>query len=119
MSAFLKSFNYAGAGILFCLRQRNFKIQVVCVLGCVGLGIYLQVTRNDFLMIGFVCLLVLLLEMINTALEHLCNLYTTEINPEIKIVKDVAAGAVLLASLFSVIAGITIFTPYLILKFNL
>lgn len=119
MSAFLKSFIYAGAGIFFCLQQRNFKIQIVCTLVCVGLCIYLQVTRNDFLMIGFVCLLVLLLEMINTALEHLCNLYTREINPEIRIVKDVAAGAVLLASLFSIIAGITIFTPYLILKFNL
>ena len=119
MHSFFKSFTYARAGILFCLRQRNFKIQSVCAAICIGLCLYLQVEKHDFLMIGFLCLLVLVLEMINTALEHLCNVYSTEISPEIKIVKDVAAGAVLVASIFSLIMGIIIFTPYILLKFNL
>jgi diacylglycerol kinase len=116
---FLKSFLFAAAGILFCLRQGNFKIQLIAALVAIAASFYLQVTKNEFLLVLLVAALVLILEMINTALEHLCNLYTTEQHPEIKIVKDVAAGAVLIASVCSLLIGIFIFLPYLQLKFNL
>lgn len=119
MHSFLKSFTYAAAGIRFCFRQRNFKIQLVTTVIVLVLSAWLQLSRQDLAIIILLCLLVLILEMLNTALEHLCNLYSTEQNPEIKIIKDVAAGAVLVAAIGSLIAGIIIFTPYFILKFNL
>ena len=59
-------------------------------------------------------MLVLILELINTAIEHLCDIVTKEIHPAIKIIKDVSAAAVLLAAAGSVVTGLIIFTPKII-----
>jgi diacylglycerol kinase len=52
--------------------------------------------------------------MINTAIEKLCDLVTTDFDPRIKIIKDVAAGAVLMASVFSLLVGLIIFIPAIV-----
>jgi len=54
---------------------------------------------------------VLGLEMINSALEHLCNLVQRDYHPLVKKIKDVSAGAVLIASIISVVIGFIIFIP--------
>jgi len=56
-------------------------------------------------------MLVLALELLNTAIEKLCDTISTEIQPEIKIIKDVSAAAVLLSAAGSVVTGIIIFFP--------
>jgi diacylglycerol kinase len=50
---------------------------------------------------------------LNTSIEKLCDLYSTEENDKIKIIKDIAAGAVLVASLFAGIVGVLIFWKYI------
>ena len=68
--------------------------------------------------LGVVILLVISSEMINTAIEEMVNLITSEHKKEAKIAKDVAAGMVLVTSVGSVIIGFLIFTPYVFKLFN-
>jgi Diacylglycerol kinase len=62
--------------------------------------------------------LVISLEMINSAIERYCDLVTTDFHPGIKVIKDVAAGAVLVASITSLIIGLIIFIPALVQFLN-
>jgi len=62
-------------------------------------------------------MLVLMLELVNTALEYLCDIVTTDFHPIVKIVKDIAAAAVLISAAGSVITGLIIFLPKIIALF--
>ncbi len=66
----------------------------------------------------FCTALVLGLEIINTAIEKLSDVFTTSVHPLIKQVKDIAAGAVLLVSIISLVTGCIIFIPRIILIFK-
>ncbi|MEP7253987.1 MAG: diacylglycerol kinase family protein [Ginsengibacter sp.] len=116
MIRFLKSTGYAFAGLKTCFaNEKNFRIQVVIGILIVIAGFVFQIESNEWLVVLVCAALVLTLEMMNTAIEKLSDLYTTSIHPGIKIIKDVAAGAVLLASLVSAICGCIIFIPRIIL----
>lgn len=110
----LRSFRYALEGIWHALRyNRNLRI-VFFVAVVVGLlGLFFQVTSLEMVVLIIAILLVILSEMINTSLEEMVNLITSEHRKEAKIVKDVAAGMVLVAVAGSVIIGIFIFAPYI------
>ena len=69
----------------------------------------LRVTQSELLHLLMAMVLVLIAEMVNTAIEYTIDLYTTGYDPRAKVAKDVAAGAVLLAALYSVIVAIIIF----------
>lgn len=100
-------------GLLYTLRtQTNFKIHLIVAIGVVGLAGYFNVRYEEWLVILTMIALVLIAEMTNTALEAAVDLTVSNINPIAKIVKDTAAGAVLLAAMFSLIIGLIIFVPY-------
>ncbi len=101
-----RSFVYAWAGIAYAWRtQRNFRVEVVIGALAVTLGILLRVNLASILVM---IALVLTLEMVNTALEALVDLSSPTYHPLAKIAKDVAAGAVLMASCISVLVGIAV-----------
>jgi diacylglycerol kinase (ATP) len=101
-----RSFVYAWAGIAYAWRtQRNFRVEVVIGALAITLGILLGV---DLASILVMTALVLTLEMVNTALEALVDLSSPTYHPLAKIAKDVAAGAVLMASCISVLVGIAV-----------
>ena len=62
--------------------------------------------------------MVITLEMMNTAIEKLCDMVQPDKHPEVKIIKDIAAGAVLVAAVCSVIIGAFIFLPVVIQYFK-
>lgn len=107
-----KAFEYAFSGMYhFFLYERNGKIHlaaaIVVVMLAVGLG--LQATQWILLLL---CIgTVICLEMVNCAIENLCNHVQEEFHPVIKIVKDVSAGAVLCASIISAVIAAIIFIP--------
>lgn len=78
------------------------------MFGTLGIHDFFAVSRAEFAVLLAFCTLVLSLEVINTAIEKAVDLAMSEINPLAKISKDAAAGAVLLAAIASVVAGITI-----------
>ena len=108
----VKTFINAFNGLkYFFKKERNGKIQAGVSVAVVIAGLYLHLSTIEWIITLFSICLVLTLELINSALEHLCNLVHSEYHPVIKIIKDVAAGAVLLASVISVIIGLIIFLP--------
>ena len=104
------SFTWAFEGIVFVLRtQRNMQVHVAAGLLVLILAVVLGVSRFELLALVIVVSLVLVAEMFNTALEAAIDAVITSYHPLVKIAKDVAAGAVLIAALAAVA------TAYLIL----
>lgn len=113
MRYFIRSLRFAFSGIFqFFLRERNGQIQGVIALLVVGAGLFFGITKAEWLSVLVCTGLVISLEMLNSAIERVCNMYTTEFHPAIKIIKDVAAAAVLWSALVSLIIGVIIFLPY-------
>lgn len=112
MKGLLKSFVYAGNGILWCLKnERNMRAHFsLCVYMYAYLLIYdfFVLTKTEWAIILLCNALVFSLEIVNTAIEKAVDLATEKQNPLAKISKDAAAGAVLVSAIFSVIVGIVI-----------
>jgi diacylglycerol kinase (ATP) len=109
---FWESLGFATDGILYSIRtQRNIRIHSVFALGIVFAAILFHVSRQELLILVLTIVLVITLEIINTAVEAVVDLYTEEYLPLARIAKNVAAGAVLLASLGAIVIGGIIFGP--------
>lgn len=111
----VESFGHAIRGILYVLqRERNARLHLVAAFGAFGLGLLLEVSDVQLAAIFFASILVFLAEIFNTAIEKTLNIIQTEHHPQIKIIKDMAAGGVLIAALASAMIGIVIFLPRII-----
>lgn len=98
--------------------QRNLRIQAIIAVFTIALGIWLKITRMEWAII-FACIgLVMGLELLNSAIEVLLDKLHPETDNSIGKAKDIAAGAVLLASICSVIAGFWIFYVRISALFN-
>ncbi|MGN6437127.1 MAG: diacylglycerol kinase family protein [Agriterribacter sp.] len=116
----IRSFKYAIAGVyLFFRYERNGQLQLIAAAIAVALGLWLHITRSEWIAVLLCMAAVLSLEMINTAIEKLCNLIQPDYHPAIKVIKDVSAGAVLLSAVASLIIGFIIFLPRVLLLFNI
>ena len=106
---------YALNGIRVAWREEfNFKVQVVLGFLALLLGWFLGISTMEWLVIIFLIGFVLAAEAFNTALEELCDKFKTDPDPHIGKIKDLAAAAVLLASLTALAAGTIIFLPRLL-----
>lgn len=106
----IKSFNYAIDGIIYSLRtQRNMRIHFVIAVVVLASGLLVRISRLEFLVLLFSIALVMMAELINTAIESAIDVVTTTFDPLAKIAKDVAAAAVLIASLNAVFVGYLVF----------
>jgi len=111
----IKVFVAAVNGIVHCFKnERNFKIQSVAAVVAILMGTIFNISKSEWFVIILCCTIVLALELMNTAIENLCDMITKEFHPTIKIVKDVSAGAVLVSSIGSAIAGAVIFIPLIV-----
>ena len=110
-----KVFLFAISGIIHSFRSElNFRIQMVATLIAATLGFIFNISKTEWLVIILCCMIVLALELLNTAVEKLCDMISLEYHPVIKIVKDTAAGAVLVSAIGSAVAGAVIFLPLII-----
>ena len=109
----LKSFKYAFSGISYVLKtSRNFKIQLIFAVTSLIIGFLLQIGQSDYVILIATIMSVLILEILNTSIESIVDLVVKkEFSSLAKISKDTSAGAVLLASLNSVIIAVYIFVP--------
>ncbi|MEG6520781.1 diacylglycerol kinase [Desulfotomaculum sp. 1211_IL3151] len=112
--SFLKNFGYALAGIGHAIKtQRNMKVHLVATILVVTVGLFLRISKQEWVDICFAIFLVLAAECINTAIEAVVNLTSPQKHPLAKIAKDCAAGAVLLLALNSVVVAYLILWPKL------
>ncbi len=89
--------------------QCNIRIQLFAALLVMLLAIYYDIPLMHLIWLITMCFMVIVLEMVNTALEMILNFVSPEYHPLAKISKDIAAGAVLLTSLMAVFVGLIIF----------
>jgi len=119
-SNLLKSFKYALSGISYVLKtSRNFKIQLIFAITSLMIGFLLQISQRNYVILIATIMSVLILETLNTSLESIVDLVVKkEFSSLAKISKDTSAGAVLLASINSVIIAVYIFVPKIKLLFE-
>ena len=109
--SFVESLNYAFEGIIHVLRtQRNMQIHFGACFVVLLAALFLGVSRTDLMILIIVAALVIVAEMVNTAIEAAVDLSTTNFDPRAKVAKDVAAGAVL------IISAVAVGIAYLILS---
>ena len=106
----LDSFNYAFEGIIHVLRtQRNLRIHFVIAAAVIAAAAALGVGRLEMIALLLAIAFVLVAEMVNSAIEGAIDVSTTSFDPNAKLAKDVAAGAVLIATVTAVAVGYLVF----------
>ena len=114
------SFAYALAGWLYMLRrQKNTRIQAVASVVIMIVALVLQVNFEGLALLITVITFVWMAEFLNAAVEAVVNLATAEFHPMAKVAKDVAAAAVLLGVVASVLVGLLVLGPPLLLRLGL
>ena len=114
MKRLLKSFRYAFNGIASAFsEQPNLRIHGVIVALVVGAGFYFGLNESEWLAVVLAIGLVVTAELFNTSLEHMVNFVSPQRQPLAGNIKDIAAGAVLLAAITSGIVGCIVFSRYL------
>ena len=105
-----ESFNYAIEGVVHVLRtQRNMRIHFALAVAVLAIAIAVGVGKLELIALLIAIAFVLVTEMINTAVEGVIDVSTTAFDPMAKLAKDIAAGAVLIASVNAVAIGYLVF----------
>jgi len=113
MTGFLKGFVYAWKGIAAGAAGRNFRVMLAAAAGVIVLGCYLEISGVEWALLTLAVGLVLALELLNTAGEKLVDILSPDHDPRYGMVKDILAGAVLVAALAAAIVGALVFSPRL------
>jgi diacylglycerol kinase (ATP) len=110
----LQSFNFAFEGIIHVLRtQRNMRIHFALAIAVLIAALAVGVRRLELVALLLAISFVLIAEMLNTALEAGIDVSTTSFDPLAKLAKDIAAGAVLIATVNAVAVGYLVFVERL------
>lgn len=108
----LQSLGNAFRGLLQAVKaEPNLVIELLLLLAAVIAGWLLQIDAGEWLAVVLSATAVIGLELLNTAVERTCNLVSPGFHPEVKIIKDVSAAAVLVAAIGSVVVALLIFIP--------
>jgi len=111
----LKSFVFAWQGIIdFFTTEHNAQIHLAVTILVIVLSIFFRVNKTETIAIIFSIALVWITEMVNTTIEKTMDFISLQRHPQIKIIKDLSAGAVLIAAIAAVIVGCIIFVPKII-----
>ncbi|MBL7930579.1 MAG: diacylglycerol kinase family protein [Bacteroidia bacterium] len=109
------AFVYAFSGLWqVTKREAHIRIHLLATVLVVSAGFYFGLSSVEWVCICACIALVFCLEIINTAIEKLCDLVMPDQHPTIKYIKDISAAAVLIACGFAVVTGLIIFLPYLL-----
>ncbi len=114
----VKSMEYAVNGFFKIMSESSIKVQItVCIIMSI-VGFWVGITRVEW-MFQLLCFgLVLSVEGLNTAIEEICDFIHPDYHKQIGLIKDMSAGSVVFAVLFSVIVGVIIYTPYILALFD-
>ena len=113
-SKFIAGFVYAFNGLWYALHtQRNAKVHAFIAILAIAMGIVLHISAVEFAMVFVAITGVFIAELFNTVFELCVDLASPEYNPLAKVAKDMAAGAVLLSAVLSIVIGLFVFGPHL------
>ncbi|MFS1513519.1 diacylglycerol kinase [Chengkuizengella sp. SCS-71B] len=110
MNRWLHSFKYAYEGLIYAYStQKNMRFHFFAAIIVLFLALFFELSQVQILFVYVVTCLVIVMELINTAIEKTIDLTVKEMHPMAKIAKDVAAAAVLVSAVFAIIVGIVVF----------
>jgi diacylglycerol kinase (ATP) len=110
----LESFNFAFEGIIHALKtQRNMRLHFLVTVAVLLASLLFKIKKTEFLILVMAIALVIVTEMLNTAVEVTIDLITPEYHPLAAVAKNVAAGAVLVAAVVALVVGYLVFYPVL------
>jgi len=116
MKKLIKSFGYAFKGIAYATKtQLNFRIHLAATALAVIFGFWLHIAVGEWQWVALSITLVLVSEIFNTMVEALTDMVSPGYNERAGHIKDMSAGAVVIAALFAVITAVIIFVPKLLL----
>lgn len=112
------SLRHAANGFLHLVKEHaNFRLHILVTFGVVILGLFLGLSPVEWLILVFTINMVIVAEMVNTAIESMVNLITLEHREDAKIAKDVSAAMVLGSAFLAGVIGLIIFWPKIISLF--
>lgn len=110
---FVKSFIYAMRGLKYVFKsEQNFRIQVLAALCAVAAIIYFPLSRGEMVLLIVLIVMVLTMELLNTALERFTDLLKPRLNHYVETIKDIMAAAVFLTSIGAAIVGFIVLWPH-------
>ncbi len=113
-TTWIESANLAIEGIIYSVKtQRHMRYHLYAALAALILSLVLNISRTEFILLCMAIVLVLTMEMLNTAIETTVDMISVEYHPLAKIAKDIAAGVVLIASIGALTLGYLILYPAL------
>ena len=109
LNKLIKSFGYAIKGMVYSLGEQNMRIHLAAIILVTATGIFLRLTAIEWAVIALTFGFVVSAEMMNTAIEELVDLISPEIRIKAGKIKDIAAGAVLVAAIIATVVAVYIF----------
>lgn len=111
----INAFKVAFSGLFEGMKKEtHLRMHFAAGLMVVFMALHFSVSKTEWFVLILCIGLVIALELVNSALEHMCDLLMPEQHPGIKHIKDLAAAAVLVAAISAAIVGLMVFIPYLL-----
>ena len=111
----INSFKYAIEGLVSSFKtERNMKIHIMAMIIVIALGIFMKLNKIEWCIITIAIVIVISAELFNTAIETVVDMVSPQKNPQAKLVKDIAAAAVLVLAIGAAVIGIIIFGPKIV-----
>jgi diacylglycerol kinase (ATP) len=108
---FVESFNAAVEGFIYVLKtERNMRVHFLAAFFFILLGVYLNFSHLEIMILTVTITIVLASEMLNTAVELIVDMVKAEVDPMARLIKDIGAGAVLLSAINAVVVGYILFS---------
>lgn len=108
----LGSFGYAFQGITKAFKSEpNFRIHITAGILALLAAYFFKFTKLEWLILALTIGLVIILELVNTAVEVITNILSPHYSPRAKIIKDVSAASVAIAAILAIIVGLVLFLP--------
>jgi len=109
---FFKGFSYAFKGVRYAfITQTNFKVHLLIATGVILLGYFTRLNTSEWLWVSASITLMIVLELINTAIELLVDEISPGYNPKAGIIKDISAAAVLITAVLALVIVLVVFVP--------
>ena len=116
---FIKSLSWAVKGLQTGLRrERNLNIHFYFAIGVLGVAYWLKIDAVNFLFLLSAIFFVIISEMANTIMEYMMDILYPHYHPKVGMIKDVAAGSVLLSSIYAIVVGGVVFGKFIGLEYE-
>ncbi len=119
MKKLIRSFGYAFKGVAYATKtQLNFRIHLGATAIAAAMGLFFHISAPEWLWVVLCITVVLVAEIFNTMIEALTDMISPGYNEKAGHIKDMSAGAVVIAAAFALVVGLVVFLPKLLLLFK-